>query len=262
MAFAVSTVIAGVGLAIGAAGLYENVTSAEKAAKANAAAAGNQAQIAGLQAGNVDVQKQELDLQAKQQKLQIQTNDNVIELQSQSDSIRQQAAELDATRRRREAVRQGIVARSQSLVAAANQGASSPGSTALRQSQNSITSGTDQNILAVNQNLGAGAAIFNINKQITAQYLNAQAQNSTYVDQSHDLQSKSLDTQKQVYALGGAANNDYASAALAQGNAALGAGMMSLGATVSNAYPTINRLTSYFGSSSSNPYYGPLDNNG
>lgn len=251
MAFAVSTVIAGLGVAVGAAGLGVSLYGQEKAADANSAAANAQAQIAGLQSSNVDVQKQQLALQTQQQQLQIQTNDNVIELQSQADDIRQQAATLDATRQRRAAVRQGIVARSQSLVSAANQGASAPGSSALKQSSNDITAQTDTNILGISQNLEAGTQLYNINKSITSQYLNAQSANSTYVSESEQLQDQVLDTQKQIYSLGGDASSDYATAALAGGTSAIGAGLLSAGTSVANAYPAINRLTNYFGASSS-----------
>lgn len=250
MAFAVSTVIAGIGVAVAGAGLVTNVLSNEKAASAQSAAAATQGQIAQLQAGNVDVERQQYALQADQQQLQIKNNDAIINLQSQADDIRQQAAELDATRQRRQAVRNGIVTRSQSLVAAANQGANAPGSTAIKQSSNDITAQTETNVLGISQNLQAGTALYNINKSITSQYLNAQSQNSNFVTQSETLQNQVLDTQKQIYSLGGQASQDYASAALSSGNAALGSGLLSLGTGVANAYPAINRLTNYFGSNS------------
>lgn len=251
MAFAISTVIGVAGLATAGFGLYENISGNEKAASANAAAAQNQAQIAALQAGNVDTQKQQLNLQTQQQQLQIQTQTNVIQDQAQADTIRQQAAELDATRQKREAIRNGIVARSQSLVAATNQGGSAPGSTALKQSNASISGQTDTNLLGITQNLGVGNQLYNINKDITSQYLNAQNENSAYVNTSQQLQSKVLDTQKQIYTLGGSASSDYASAALAQGNAAFGTGLLTAGTAIANNYKTIDKLTNYFGSSGS-----------
>lgn len=250
MAFAVSTVIAAVGATAAVAGTAYNVYESQKAAGSQAAAAQDQAQIAGLQSANVDVEKQQLALQTQQQQLQIATQTSVIQDQASADSIRQQAASLDAVRQQRQAVRNGIVARSQSLVAATNQGASSPGSTALKQSSASITGQTDTNILGINQNLQVGNQLYAINKDITSQYLNAQTQNSVYVNQSAALQGSVLDTQKQIYALGGDASSNYAQAALSQGNAAIGAGISSLGIATANAYPAINRLTNYFGSGS------------
>lgn len=258
MAFAVSSVIAAAGLAVSAVGVGLNVISQHDVAEHQAAAARDQAAIGALQSGNVDVQKQQLALQTNQQQLQIGTQKNVINLQSQSDAIRQQAAELDSTRRRREEIRKSIVARSQSLTAATNQGASAPGSTAVKQSIADIEGQTDTNLLGITQSLGIGEQLFNINKNITSQYLNAQDRNSEYVNQSQGLQNKVLDTQKQIYKLGGDASSNYASAAMSSGNAAIGAGMTGFGTAVSNAYPTINRLTQYYGGSSK-PVYAPDD---
>jgi hypothetical protein len=222
------------------------------AAKANAAAAADQAQVGQLQAQNVDVQKQQLALQTQQQQLQIQTQKSVIAEQSQADALRQQAVELDATRRRREAIRQGIIARAQSLTAATNQGANAPGSTAVTQAANSISGQVNTNVLGVNQNLSLSEKLFDINKNITNLYLGAQDANSSYVAQSQALQNQVLDTQKQIYALGGDASSNYATAAMASGNSALGSGIASLGMAAANAYPTLNRITNYFGGGSAN----------
>lgn len=246
MAFAVSTVISGLGLAVAAGGLALNISGQQKAADAQAAAARSQAQIAGLQASNVDVQQQQLDLTSSQQHLQNETQRSVIAQQSQADALRLQASELDATRRRRDAIRQGVVAGATSLARATNQGASSPGSTVIAQSQADIAGQASTNIQGINQNIDVGRKLYAINKSITDTYLNASYQNDSYVDKSKGLQQQVLGTQKQIYALGGSASESYAQAASAQGNAALGQGLFSLGTGVANAYPTINRLTNYF----------------
>lgn len=246
--FAVSSVISAVGLAVGVAGIGYSVYNNEKAAEANAAAATDQEGIANLQAANVGVQKQQLALQTQQQTLQTNTNIAVIQDQSQADTIRQQAATLDATRQKREAIRNGIVARAQSLTAATNQGASAPGSSAIKQSDASISGQTDTNLLGITQNQDVGNKLYAINQDITSQYLNAQTANLSYVQQSQVLQDQELDTQGQIYSLGGQASANYASAAISTGNAAIGTGMTQLGNAVVAGYPTINKLTSYFGS--------------
>lgn len=248
MAFAVSTVIAGIGAVTSLGGTAIGLYNSEKAAAANSDAAQQQAKIAALQAGNVDTEQQQLALTTKQQNLQTQTNIGVIQDQAQADQIRQQAATLDATRQKRQAVRNGIVARANSLTAATNQGASAPGSSALKQSSSDITASTDTNITGINQNLAVGEQLYNINKNITSLYINAQQQNASYVNESAQLQSQELATQKQVYSLGGVASQDYASAALSQGNAAIGTGLASLGTSVVNSYTGVNKLTNYFGS--------------
>lgn len=244
MAFAASTIIGAIGLGVAGFGAIENYTNSEKAAKANSAAAADQAQIEQLQANNVDVEQQQLKLQTQQTLLQSQTQRSVIQDQAQADAIRQQAATLDATRRQREAVRAGIVARAQGLATATNQGANEVGSTAFRQASASITGQTNTNVTGIQQQLTLGNKLYDINKDITAQYLNASYANDEFVQQSESLQSNVLNTQKQIYALGGNANSDYATAALANGNAALGAGLMNLGGSVISNYNTINKFAS------------------
>lgn len=246
MAFAASTIIAGLGVGLAGVGLFENYTNSQKASGAQASAALKQGQIAGLQASNVDVQKQQLDLTTNQQLLQTQTQRSVIQDQSQADAIRQQAATLDATRRQREAVRSGIVARAQGLATATNEGANEVGSTGFRQAEASITGQANTNIQGVTQNLDLTSKLYSINKDITSQYLSASYKNDEFVGQSKELQGQVLDTQKQIYSLGGSANSDYATAAIAQGNASMGAGLLTLGSSIVNNFDKINSLTNYF----------------
>lgn len=260
MAFAVSTVISGIGLLVAGTGLALNVASQHDAANANAAAARDQAAIAALQGNNVEVQKQQLGLQSDQQQLQIQTQKDVIAQQSQADKLREQASELDAVRRRRDEVRKGIVAQSTSLTRATNQGASAPGSTVTAQASADISGQTNTNILGITQNLEFGRQLYNINKNITSLYLNAQDQNSSYVDKSKGLQNQVLDTQKQIYSLGGDASSNYASAAISSGNAAIGAGLQSAGTAIAGSYPAVNRLTQYFSGGSNTNYAQQLAN--
>lgn len=249
MAFAVSTIIGVAGLAVSGVGLAYSVSQNKKASEAQAAAAQNQAQIGYLQSQNVDVQKQQLNLQTEQQQLQIQTQKDVINKQSEADALRMKAAELDATRRTRDAVRQGIVASSTALVRATNQGAAAPGSSVIGQATADIQGQTGTNIVGISQNLDFGRKLFSINKNISQIYLNAQDANSQFVAKSKGLQDQVLDTQKEIYKLGGDASSNYAQAAIAQGNASIGTGLMQLGNMVSSNYSTINKLTNYFSSS-------------
>jgi len=251
MAFAVSSVIAAVGVGVAAYGTYSSISAQKDAAEQNAQAAAKQGEIAQLQAGNVDIQKQQLNLSTQQQQLQIETQKSVIAQQAQADELRNQASILDATRKRRDVIRQGIVANATSLTNATNQGAAGPGSTALAQSANDISGQSGVNLTGINQNLELGQKLFAINKNISSIYLNAQDQNASYVAQGKALQDSVLDTQKQIYSLGGEISQNYSNAATSAGNAAIGAGLTSLGTSVANAYPTLNRITNYFGASSS-----------
>jgi hypothetical protein len=246
MAFAASTIIAAVGVGVAGVGLYQNYTNSQKASNAQAAAAKNQAEIAHLQAGNVEVQKQQLDLQSDQQLLQNQTQRAVIQDQAKADAIRMQAAELDATRRTRESVRAGIVARANALTSATASGATQPGSTAIAQVGANIAGQTNTNITGVSQQLDVGEKLYGINKDITAQYLNASYKNDAFVAKSKSLQTEVLDTQRKIYQLGGEASSNYATAAIAQGNAALGQGLTSLGGAIMNNSSTLGKMTNYF----------------
>lgn len=251
MAFAVSTVVAAVGVGLAGYGLYNQVSNQSAAADANSEASRNQAAIAAVQKENVGVQRQQLDLSSSQQKLQNETQRSVITQQAQADALRMQASELDATRRRRDEIRKSIVAQSTSLTRATNQGASSPGSTAVAQAGADIQGQSNTNILGITQNLGLGRQLFEINKNISQIYLNASTQNDQYVDQSKALQSKTLDNQSSIYDLGGQVSLNYASAATASGNAAIGAGISSIGMSLATNSQTIGRLYNYFGSGSS-----------
>jgi hypothetical protein len=262
MAFAISSVVAVAGLGLTAASMYMSYENQQNAADAQAAGAAKQAQIAQLQAQNVDVQKQQLDLQSEQQKLQINTQKGVIQSQAEADALRMQAATLDATRKRREQVRQGIVAMSQNLVAATAGGAAQPGSSALGQVQANVSGQQGTNILGITQNLDFANKLFNINKDITSQYLAAQDANSAYVDKSKALQTQVLETQKQIYSLGGDANQSFAQAAEYSGNASMWGGLANLGQTLTANSSTIGKISSSFGnafSSSSVPFYAPDD---
>lgn len=257
---AISTIIGAVGLGIAGFGAYQNYSNQSRASEAQSQAAQKQAEIAAIQAKNVDVQEQQLDLQSSQQLLQNQTQRDVIGLQKQSDAIRMQAAEMDATRRRREAVRADIVSRANSLTAATNQGAASPGSTAVAQSAANITGQSNTNILGITQNLDAGKSLYDINTQISDRYLAASRQNDTFVGQSKDLQKQVLGNQRQIYQLGGEANLLNSQAAQFQSNAAIGQGLTSIGSALFNNYDKINSMTQFFtGGGSTNQYFQPTD---
>lgn len=89
-----------------------------------------------------------------------------IALQQQEEQKRQQAMELDATRRTREMVRQGIAARSMSLTAATAQGANL--GSAVPGAYGGIQGRTGVNTLGVGQNLQIGRELFGIKAEETA----------------------------------------------------------------------------------------------
>lgn len=259
MAFAVSTIIGGLGLAVAGYGAYESYEGQKQQANALANAQNNQAQIGALEAQNVGVEQQQLQLQTQQQNLEIQTNRSVVQQQQAADDIRQQAASLDATRRIRQQIRTGIVASGTALNVAANSGAVEPGSSAVKQTQANIQGTTNTNRLGITQNLQLGQRLAQNYKNITNTYLDAQTANQNYVNQSEGLQTQVLNTQKKIYALGGDASSNYAQAALAGGQSAMGSSLYSVGLGLAGSTSTIGQLTNYFGgvfggSSAANPF--------
>lgn len=90
---------------------------------------------------------------------------SIIAAQQKEDQERKKAMELDALRRKREIVRQGIAARSVALATATNQGAGGPGGSAIPGAMGGIQGQTGVNLLGVNQNLQIGRQMFDYKNQ-------------------------------------------------------------------------------------------------
>lgn len=93
------------------------------------------------------------------------------ELQAEAEKQREKQMRLEATRKRREVVRQAIQARSMAVATTTAQGAS--GGSALAGAQAGITNREGTNLLAINQNEQIGANLFSINRQIHGAYRSA-----------------------------------------------------------------------------------------
>src|SRR6266550_5996696 len=81
-----------------------------------------------------------------------------IQAQQKSEAVRENSMKLDAQRKRREMVRQGILARSQALAQGTAQGAQF--GSGLAGAEAGITEQTAYNVLGVNEQQQAGSAIF------------------------------------------------------------------------------------------------------
>lgn len=258
---AISSLIAATAVAASVAGTGAAIYGQQKASAAQGAAAQGQAQTAGLQSIAADFQSQALGVQQRQQQLQIGTQKTAIQLQQQSDDVRRQAATLDATRRQREIVRQGLIASSASLVTATAQGASASGSSAAGGAKGQISGRTNVNSLGISQNLALGNSIFDINKAISSNYLSGQDQNSALVAEGGALQSNILAVQKKIYDIGGNTSLSYKDAAAAGGISAFGTGLSSLGGSLVKNQETIDKIGTYFsgafGSSAASSYKFP-----
>lgn len=104
--------------------------------------------------------------QVSSAKAQANASRDAIAAQQKAESARQQQLNLDANRRRREAIRQGVIARSVALANATSQGAQD--SSGLAGGYGQISGRTGTNILGVNQNQALGNDIFGFNREVGA----------------------------------------------------------------------------------------------
>lgn len=86
--------------------------------------------------------------------------------QQKQETVREQSAELDARRRRREIIRQGIIARSQALATGTSQGAQF--GSAMPGAMGQITGQQNWSLQGVDQSLAFGKEIFASNRNILA----------------------------------------------------------------------------------------------
>lgn len=160
---AVGVGVAAVGVGISGYGLFESNQARSAQQKAQQQAAASQAQQVAIQG-------------------------QIIGVQQQQNQQRQDAMTLDATRRRREMIRQSIAGRSQALTAATAAGAGGAGSSAVAGANAGIAGQTNVNMLGVNQNEEIGTNLFNLNSQISGlnqQYAAAGGVANQYTSQAN-----------------------------------------------------------------------------
>lgn len=251
-----SSIIAATAAAAAVAGAGASIYASQKQSSAQGAAAQNQAMTSGWQSYATGIQQQALGVQTQQQELQISTQRNAIALQQQQDDLRRQAANLDAGRRTREAIRQGISARAQTLAVATAQGGADKGSSAVGGAEGSISGRVGNNLMGVYQNLQIGNSIFDLNKAISTNYLGAQDKNAGLVQQSAGLQSQILGVQKNIYDLGGQTSLNYKDAAAAGSISAFGSGLSSMGGAVVKNQDALQNMSTFFSSAFGAPSNG------
>lgn len=264
---AFTTILAATAAAAAIAGTATSIYGAQGQAKAQASAAQNQYTANQFQMAGTDVQAQAAALQNQQQLLAIQTQKTAIGYQQQSDDLRRNAANLDASRRQREEIRKGISARAQATSAAINQGAGDAGSSALGGASGTISGRIGNNLMGIFQNQEIGNKLFDVNKAISQNYMNAQDQNAGYVQQSLGLQQETLGLQKAIYSVGGNTALSYKDAAAYGSISAFGSGLSSLGGAVVKNMDALSNLTQHFtntfGSSQvSDPTFGGYSHSG
>lgn len=99
---------------------------------------------------------------------QMQAQEKMVKAQQRAEKLREQQMNLQATRERREVIRNAILARSTALATTTAQGASSSGSSALGGAYGQIAGDANRQTLAINQNQNIGSGIFAANRQYFA----------------------------------------------------------------------------------------------
>ena len=89
-----------------------------------------------------------------------------IAAQQRAEAVRMEAMKYDADRRRRQLIREMLIARSTAVQRGANAGANSSGSSALPGAFGQITGRTGFGLEGVNTNLAFGKQMFNANQQL------------------------------------------------------------------------------------------------
>lgn len=102
------------------------------------------------------------------QRKQAAAQEQAIALQQQIEEQRQKQLNLDATRRKREIIRQSIAARAQALATVAAQNAQS--GTALPSAYAGISGRSNVNLLGVEQNQEIGNSMFGLNRGLLGAY--------------------------------------------------------------------------------------------
>ena len=88
--------------------------------------------------------------------------------QMQAEDLKRRQMELDAMRRKREAIRQGQLAQSQALAVATAQGATGDGSSALMGIEGTLSGQVGRNLKAIEENREIGSSLFDANAQNSA----------------------------------------------------------------------------------------------
>jgi hypothetical protein len=117
--------------------------------------------------------------QKEAQQKQAEAQQQALDFQQQAESKREQAMKLDAERRQREIVRQGVAARSMALATATTQGAAANGSSALGGAYGQISGRTGVNALGINQQSEIGSSMFALNRGVLGAYRDAASAGSS-----------------------------------------------------------------------------------
>lgn len=234
----VALALAAGSLALGAAGLGLNIAGGAKARSAAAATAQIQAassqasaQYSGLEEG-INQQAAALSAYGATQSGVI--NKDIYALQTQVEDKRRLAMETDARRRQLEVVRNQQRARSVAVTNATAQGASK--GSGLQGGYGQIAGQSGVNMLGIQQSLGIGRSIFDLNAQTSQRRMDSVDLNTQLAQQQADLttqKSKLIAQYAQVQA------NFQTQASKYGTSISTGQGISSLGNSLMGAAPTV-----------------------
>lgn len=207
---AISTLIAGAGLALAGGSAVMGYSAAKDNAAAQRAQLANDQEHARLQnESNIKVRAD---------------NQVAIEAQRQAEGVSQVQMNLDATRRQREIIRTTQASYAQSRAVATHAGASDPGSSAMGGVLGSLSGREGVNLLGVFQNRDAGNKIFGLHNDMYNAY--KQASIDGYVPATTQVDNTS------------------------GSSAALAAGLGGFGSVLAKGSDTLGKIGTYFGGNS------------
>lgn len=229
-------IIAAVGLGVSVVGAFMGKQAGDAAAQNAQQQAMIQMQINQQKQASLALEQQVANIKYKQDLGNLKASSETVQQQQQAEETRRNLMELDARRRSREAIRDTIIARANSIATGSSKGVSVFGSNA----DTSILGSTAQiqnrgfsNVLGINQALYGGRNIFDINKNISDIWLTQNKASQGYLTQSFGLEQANRGIQSNVFnlnsqqaALGAQAAKIGSDQAFAQGISNIGGALL------------------------------------
>lgn len=227
----IAAIIGAIGLAASVTGAFMGKSAGEDAAKNAQQQALIQMQINQQKQASVALEQQVANIKYQQDLGNLKSSAYTVQQQQQAEEVRRGMMELDARRRSREAIRDTIIARANSIATGSSKGVNvfGGGDTSISGSQAQIQNRGYSNVLGINQSLYSGRNIFDINKSISDTWLGQNSLSQEYLTQSFGLEQANRGIQSNVFnlnsqqaALGAQAADIGARQAFAQGISNIG----------------------------------------
>lgn len=224
-----------IGLGVSALGGFLGHKAGKQQAQIAQQQAMVQMQINQQQQQSIAYQQQAANIKYQQDLGNLKASAETVQQQQQAEGVRRNLMELDARRRSREAIRDTIIARANSIATGSSKGANVFGSNA----DTSITGSVAQiqnrgysNVLGINQALYGGRNIFDINKNISDIWLGQNQASQGYLTASFGIEQANRGIQSNVFNLNSQQAALSAQAASAASSAATAQGISNIGNTL------------------------------